>query len=264
MNRLVLVCGVGIGASLYFLYALFAGIFLERLVLSTITTIELVLVVDQFVKVTVAAAHYRTKPPRVEVLLFFFSLDLLVGVAIIVASAAYPSVFLNDLVTTFFSSWTAGIVLALPPYLIFVSVIQVMRSRNPLVVLLSPAFAFSFVAFAASSLVAFKSAFSLADFLQFLIRAADSAVSSGPVPGLSSLYLLVPSVVTFCSLIVRITIPTPASATPPRVTFVLPLVAAVVGLTWLYAGVRVAPNTLLSFTVPGVLMAGALFAYMRR
>ncbi|MGH9918070.1 MAG: hypothetical protein ACRD6W_04255 [Nitrososphaerales archaeon] len=264
MNRIVLVCGVGVGASLYFLYALFAGIFLERLALSTVTALELVVVMDQFVKVAAAAAHYRTKPPRIEVLLFFFSLDLLVGVAMIVASVAYPSLLLNGLVDTFFSSWIAGIILLLPPYLIFVSVIQVMRSRDPLVVLLSPAFTFSFVAFAASSLVAFKSAFSFADFLQFLIRAIDSALSSGPVPGLSNLYLLVPSLVTFCSLIVRMTIPTPASAPPPRVTFVLPLLAAVVGLAWIYAGVQIAPNTLWSFTVPGVLMAGVLFAFMRR
>jgi len=263
MNRLVLVCGVGVSASLYFLYALFTGIFLERLVLSTVTAIELEVVAVQFIKVAMLVSRYGTKPPRFEVLLWLSTLEVIAVIGLLVAYAVDPILSFESLADTFFSVWVAGIALAFPPYLIYISVSQMMRSRNPFL-LLSPALEFCFLAFAASSLLAFRDTFSFADFFQFLVGAANAALSSGPVPGLSTLYLLVPSWVMFCSLIVRITIPTPESATPARVTFVLPLLAAVVGLAWLYAGVRVAPNTLLSFTVPGVLIAGALFAYMRR
>ena len=263
MNRLVLVCGVGVGASLYFLYALFARIFLEHLVLSTVTAIELEVVAVQFIKVVTLVSRYRTKPPRLEVLLWVSTLEILVAMGLLLAFAVDPLVSFENLYEAFFSVWMAGIALAFPPYLIYLSVVQMMRSRNPFL-LLSPALEFCFLAFAASSLLAFGETFSLADFFTFLVKAGSAALSSGPVPGLSTPYLLVPSLVTFCSLIVRITIPTPESATPPRVTFVLPLLASVVGLAWIYAGVRFAPNTLLSFTVPGVLIAGALFAYMRR
>jgi hypothetical protein len=263
MNRLVLVCGVGVGASLYFLYALFLGVFLERLVLSTVTAIELEVVAVQFIKVAWMVSRYRTKPPRLEVLLWLSTVEVLIAMALLLAFAVDPILSFENLYETFFSVWMAGISLALPPYLIYISVVQMMGSRNPFL-LLSPALEFCFLAFAASSLFAFGGTFSFADFFQFLVGAANSALSSGPAPGYSALYILVPSVVTFCSLIVRVTIPTPESATPPRVTFVLPLLAAVVGLAWIYAGVRVAPNTLLSFTVPGVVIAGALFAYMRR
>jgi hypothetical protein len=263
MNRLVLVCGVGVGASLYFLYALFTAIFLERLVLSTVTAIELEVVAVQFIKVALLVGRYRTKPPRLEVLLWVSTIEILVAIALLLAFAVDPILPFQNLYEAFFSVWTAGIALAFPPYLIYISVVQMTRSRNPFL-LLSPALEFCFLAFAASSLLAISGTLSLTNFFIFLVGAANAALSSGPVPGLSTLYLLVPSLVTFCSLIVRITIPTPESATPPRVTFVLPLLAAVVGLAWIYAGVRVAPNTLLSFTVPGVLLAGALFAYMRR
>jgi hypothetical protein len=263
MNRLVVVCGVGVATSLYFMYALFAGLFLERLVLSTVTAIELEVVAFQFMKVAFLVGRYRTKPPRVEVMVWLSTVDVIVAMALLLASVFDPVFSFTNLYQTFFSVWLAGITLAFPPYLIYVSVVQMARSRNPFL-LLSPAIEFCFLAFFASSLFAFRDPLSLANYFLFLVGAAGAALSSGPVPGLSTLYLLVPSLVTFCSLIVRITIPTPESATPPRVTFVLPLLAAVVGLGWVYAGVRVAPNTLLSFTVPGVLIAGALFAYMRR
>ncbi|HUK74869.1 MAG TPA: hypothetical protein VLU99_03680, partial [Nitrososphaerales archaeon] len=66
MNKIILVCSAAVGVSLYFLYALFAGIFLERLVLSTVTVVELVVVAAQLIKVAGVAAHYRTRPPRLE------------------------------------------------------------------------------------------------------------------------------------------------------------------------------------------------------
>jgi hypothetical protein len=263
MNRLVLVCGVGVAASLYFLYALFAGLFLERLVLSTVTAIELEVVGVQFIKIVLLFNRYRTKPPRVEVILWISTLDVIVAMVLLLVFAIDPVFSFTNLYETFFSVWLAGISLAFPPYLIYISVVQMMKSRNPLV-LLSPAIEFCFLAFFASSLLAFADPLSFANFFLFLVSALTAALSSGPIPGLSTLYLLVPSLVTFCSLIVRVTIPTPESAAHPRVTFVLPLLAAVVGLAWVYAGVRVAPNTLFSFTVPGILIAGALFAYMRR
>jgi hypothetical protein len=180
------------------------------------------------------------------------------------AYAATSSLFWSNLASTIISTWVAGIALALPPYLIFVSVIQMMRSRNPMQLLLSPALAFGLLAFAASSMLASVNTFSFANFFQSLLNLANLDLSSETIPGLSTLFLLIPSVVVFCSLFIRITVTTPMSATPSRVSFVLPLLGAVVGLGWISAGVRVAPNTLLSFTVPGVMIVVVLYAYLRR
>jgi hypothetical protein len=264
MNKLVLVCSVGAGASLCFLYALFASIFLERLIPSTVTTVELVVVAVQFIKVAGMVGHYRTRPPRAEILLWLLSVETIVVLGIMVAYAATSNLFWSDLAGTVISTWVAGTALALPPYLIFVSVVQMMRSRNPMQLLLSPALAFGFLAFAASSLLASVNTFSFASFFQLLLNLGILDLSSGTIPGLSTLSLFIPSVVVFCSLFVRITVPTPTSATPSRVSFVLPLLGATVGLGWASEGVRVAPNTLLSFTVPGVIIVVVLYAYMRR
>ena len=94
MNRLVLVCGVGVAASLYFLYALFAGLFLERLVLSTVTVIELEVVGVQFIKIVLLVNRYRTKPPRVEVILWISTLDVIVAMVLLLVFAttrSFPS-----------------------------------------------------------------------------------------------------------------------------------------------------------------------------
>jgi hypothetical protein len=264
MNRLVLICSVGVGVSLCFLYALFASIFLERLILSTVTTVELVVVAVQFIKVAGMVGHYRTQPPRAAILLWLLSMETVVVLGIVVAYAATSSLFWTNLASTIISTWAAGIALALPPYLIFVSVVLMMRSRDSMQLLLSPAVTFGFLAFAASSLLASVNTFSFANFLQLLLNLANLDLSSEAIPGLSTIFLLIPSVVVFCSLLVRITVPTPMSATPSRVSFVLPLLGAAVGLGWASAGVRVAPNTLLSFTVPGVMIVVVLYAYLRR
>jgi hypothetical protein len=264
MNKLVLVCSAGLGVSLCFLYALFAGMFLERLVLSTVTVVELAVVAAQFIKVAGMLGRYRTQPPRAEILLWLLSLETVVVLGIFVAYVATSSPFWSNLASSVISTWVAGIALALPPYLIFVSVVQMMRSRNPMQLLLLPALEFGFLAFAASSMLAFVNTFSFANFFQSLLHFANVDLSSETIPGLSTLFLLIPSVVVFCSLFVRITVPTPTSATPSRVSFVLPLLGAAVGLGWVSAGARVAPNTLLSFTVPGVMIVVVLYAYMRR
>jgi hypothetical protein len=264
MNKLVLVCSVAVGVSLYFLDALFASLFLERLVISSVTTVELVVLADQFIKVAWVLGHYRTRPPRVDILFFVFSLEIVVVIGGLVAYVATSSLFFSDLVNTIFPTWVAGVFLALPPYLIFVAVVQMIRSRNPYLVLLLPALEFGFLAFAASSMLHFVSTYSFSEFLQLLQGSASLELSAGTISGLSNLYLLVPSVVVFCSLFVRITVPTPTSATPPRVSFVLPLLGAAVGLGWISAGVRVVPNTLLAFTVPGIIIVAVLYAYMRR
>jgi hypothetical protein len=264
MNKLVLVCSAAVGVSLSFLFALFAGILLERLILSTVTVVELVVVAAQFIKVAGLVGHYRTRPPRVEILLWVFSLDTIVVIAVLFIYGLTSSLFWADLVNTIFSTWVAGITLALPPYLIFLSVVQMTRSRDPIQLILLPALVFAVLASVSSSLVSYGNALSFANFLPFMFQYANIYLSTGTIPGFSALYLFVPSVVMLCSLAVRITVPTPTSATPPRVSLVLPLLGAAVGLGWFSAAGRTVPNTLLSFTIPAVIIVAVLYAYIRR
>jgi hypothetical protein len=264
MNKLVLVCSAAVGLSLSFLFALFAGMLLGRLTHSTVTVVELVVVAVEFIQVAALVGHYRTRPPKIEILLRVFSLEILVMIFIFVAYALTASLFWADLVNTVFSTWVAGISLTLLPYLIFVVVVQMMRSRDPVQLLLLPALVFAVLAILSSSLVVFGNAISFASFLSFISQYTNIYLSAGIIPGSYTLYLLVPSVVMFCSLVVRITVPTPTSATPPRVSFVLPLLGAAVGLGWVSAWGRAVPDTLLTFTLPAVIIVVVLYAYLRR
>lgn len=264
MNRLVLVCGAAVGLSLYSLYAVFAGFFLERLVLSTVTGVELAVVLAELIQVAWILGTYRARQPRAEVFVRLFFLDVAAMIFFLMVYIFTASTFWANLFTTVFYTWIAATALVLTPYLVLVSVIQIVRSQDPFQLLLSPALIYGFLAFAATSLVAFSNPFSLADLFPYFVQYATVDLSAGVVPGLSSLYLLIPSVAMLCSLAVRITIPTPTSATPPRVEFVLPLFGVAVSLVWVFAGARAVPNTLLSFTLPGAIIVGLLYAYIRR
>lgn len=263
MNRLVSVCSVAAGISLYFLYALFVRIFFERLMFSTITTVELAVLAAEVILVGWIAGTYRTRLPKAEVLLRLFFLEAVAMIMLLMVYIFTASAFWGGLFSTVFYTWVAATALILTPYLVFISVLQMMRSKDPFQLLLSPALMFAFVAFAASSLLVFSNPFSFATYFPYLVQYANIDLSSGVIPGLSSLYLLVPSVVMFCSLVVRITVPTPVSATPPRVTFILPLLGAAVSLGWVSLSARAVPNTLFSFTVPGIIAVAALYAYIR-
>jgi len=264
MNRLVLVCSVAVGISLSFLYALLAVNFFERLVLSTVTVVELAVLSAELVKVLGLFGYYRARLPRAEVVLRLFFVEVLVVMMFLLGYIATASPFWGDLFTTVFYTWVAATALVVTPYAILVSVVDMTRTQDPLRLLLSPALLFAYLAFAASSLTAFANTFSFATFFPYMVQYANADISAGKVPGLSSVFVLVPSVVVFCSLAVRITFPTPTSATPPRVTFVLPLFGVAVTLGWLYAGLTVVPNTLLAFTVPGIIVLAVLYAYIRR
>lgn len=264
MNRLVLVCSAAVGLSLSFLYLLFATVFIGRLELSTVSAVELAVVGAQLLQVAWLAARFRTRTPRPEVVLRLFFAEVVVMIGLLLVYVLTATTFWGNMFSTVFYTWVAGNALVIPPYAIFVSVMRLMRSKNPDELVLGPALIFAFLAFAASSLVAFTNAFSFASFFPYLVQYASIDLSAGTVPGLSSVYLLVPSVVMFCSLVVRVTVPTPASATPPRVTFVLPLLGTAVSLGWVYAGASAVPNTLLSFTLPGLVIVGVLYAYIRR
>jgi hypothetical protein len=264
MNRIVLACSVAAGVSLYFVYALATILFVRHLDVSTITLVESVVIISQMARLAGVVAYYGAKPARVEVLLVLFSFETFVVMALILRYLAAPAPIFSSLADTIFSTWIAALFVVLPSYLAFVVVSQMAHYRSLTAVLLSVALEFGFLTFAATTMLAFSGTITFAGFFDFLIGAARADVTAGSVPALTTLYILVPSVAVFCSLLVYTTIPTATSLVPAKVTFVLPLLGAAIALAWVFAAVLFIPNTLLSFTVPGIVIAALLWAYMRR
>lgn len=256
-------CSAVVGVSLYFVYALTVVLFLQHLILSSVILIEVVIILAQFAKLAGVVGHYGKKPARPKVLLILFSFETLIVLVLIVVYATSPSVYMSNLVNIVFSTWVAALFIVTPSYLIFAAVMQMTRNRSPIVSLLSPTLGFGFLAFAASTMLASSSNFTFASFFQYLIGVARYDIASGTIPALTHLYILIPSVAVFSSMFIYATVPTSTSMVPPRVSFVLPLLAAIVTLAWVLAGV-VVQNTLLSFTLPGMIVVALLWVYMRR
>jgi hypothetical protein len=165
---------------------------------------------------------------------------------------------------TVFSTWIAALFTVLPSYLILVGVAQMVRDQRLVRVLLPVAFELGLLVFIASTLSGSVGTFTFANFFDFLVSATRSGSPARAIPPLPALSILVSSVAVYCSLLVYATIPTSASPVQPKANFVLPLMSAAVSLGWVYAAVLILPNSLLSFTVPGIALVAVLWGYMRR
>jgi hypothetical protein len=172
--------------------------------------------------------------------------------------------FYSQLANEIFSTWVAALFTILPSYLIFAGVAQMVRNRRLVVVLLPIALELGFLIFIATSVAGFGGTFTFASFFDFLVTVTTSKTPAATISALTSLSVLVPSVAVYCSLLVYSTIPATTSVVQPKVTFILPLLSAAVSLGWVYAAVLILPNSLLSFTVPGVILVALLWGYMRR
>ena len=252
------------GVSLYFVYVLSAVLFTDHLDLSTVNILESVIIITQVVRLAGIVAYFGAKPARIEVLLVLLSFETFVVMGLIVLYLISPSPGYSQLAHTIFSTWIAALFIVLPSYLIFTGVTQMTQNRSLIAVLLSLTLEFGFLTFAASTMLGYGGTFSFANFFDFLIAAGKFDVAAGTIPGLSTVSILVPSVTVYCALLVYTTVPTATSVVPPKVTFVLPFLGAAAALGWVYATVLVLPNTLLSFTVPGIIIVALLWAYMRR
>jgi len=250
--------------TLYLVYALSTVLFLQHLDTSKIDLIESVIIITQVVRLAGIVSYFGLKPARIEVMLVLLSFETFVVMGLIVLYLISPSPLFSQLAHTIFSTWIAALFTVLPSYLIFTGVAEMTRNRSLTVVLLSLTLEFGFITFAASTMLGFGGTFTFANFFDFLIAAAKFDLAAGTIPELSTLFLIVPSAVMYCALLVYTTIPTATSVVPPKVTFVLPLLGAAVSLGWVIAAVLIFPNTLLSFTVPGIIVVALLWAYMRR
>lgn len=208
-------------------------------------------------------AYYRGRPARIEVVLILLSFETFVVMGLILLYLVSPLPVYSSLAHTVFSTWIAALLTVLPSYIIFAGVSQMAANKSLVAVILAVALEFGFLTFVAGAMMVYNGTYTLATFFDFLVSVAKSQVSVGTVPALSALSLLVPSVAVFCSLLVYATISSPTAPVQPKVTFLLPLASALASLAWVYAAVVLVPNSLLSFTVPGIIVVALVWIYAR-
>jgi hypothetical protein len=264
MNRVILVSSAAAGLSLIVLYALFLDLFVGHLGRPAVDLVESVVIITQIARLAGVIAYYGTKPARLEVLLVLFSLETFLVMFLILAYLVDPATAYSNLAHSVFSTWIAALFTILPAYLIFAGTVQMTRSRSLISVVPSFALEFGLLTFASSALLSFTGTFNFGNFFDFLVSSAKGDLTSGAVPDLSALAIVLPSITMYCALLVYTTASTAEVAVPPRVTFVLPFLGAALALAWIFSGAYLVRNTLLTFTVPGMIVVAVLWAYMRR
>lgn len=264
MNKVLAACTIAAGASLSVVYLLSTALFLQHLDASNVDTIESVIVATQVLRLAGIIAYFGSKPARIEVMLVLFSLETFIVMGLIVTYLLSPAAFLSQLAHEIFSTWMSSLFTILPPYLIFTGVGEMARNKGLVQVVLPISLEFGFLTFSASTLLGFPGTFTLGDFFDFLTSIAKSDLAGAVIPQLSTIFLLVPSVTIYCALLVYAAIPGGTNVVSPKPTFVLPLLGSLLSLAWVFGSLYLSPNTLLSFTAPGIIIAGFLWAYMRR
>jgi len=226
--------------------------------------VESLVIITQIARLAGLVAYFGLKPARVEVLLVLLSLETFVVMGLILLYLIYPSAVFSQLAHTVFSTWIVALFTILPSYLIFTGIVGMTRGRSLTGVLVPLSLEFGFLSFAASTMLGFAGTFNLGNFFDFVVSAAKTDLAAGAVPQVSALFIIIPSVAIYCSLLVDSTLSSAAGNVSPRVNFVLPLLGAAVALGWIYGAATFVQNTLLSFTLPGILLVALLWAYMRR
>lgn len=237
---------------------------MQHLDRSKIDLVESLVIITQVARLAGLFAYFGLKPARVEVLLVLLSLETFVVMGLILLYLISPSAIFSQLAHTVFSTWIVALFTILPSYLVFTGIIAMTRSRSLTTVLVSLSLEFGFLTFAASTMLGFGGTFNLANFFDLIVSAAKTDLSAGAVPQASALFVIIPSVAMYCSLLVYATLSTTASDVSPKVNFVLPFLSAAVALGWVFGAASFVPNTLLSFAVPGFIVVALLWAYMRR
>jgi hypothetical protein len=277
----VLVCSAIVGVSLYFIYIVAAFLFLRHLDAASTNIIEWAIIITQIFRLVGIVAYFGSRPVRIEVLLVALSFETFIVMGLIVTYILTQATFASSLAHTIFSTWIASLFTVLPPYLIFTGLTQMRKNRGVTQVVIPLALEFGFLVFAVSAMLGFGGTFGLGNFFDFLISSAKYDLALGAIPAVITLSILVPSVATYCGLLIYSTIPggpsTPSSSmmkagtavtasgsTPTKVMFVLPMASAAISLAWVFIAVSFFPNTLLSFGAPGIILVILLWAYMRR
>lgn len=263
-NRTVLACGILVALSLYFVYGFATALFLQHLQFSSVDLLESLIIVTLAARIVGIVGYYRSRPAKVEVLLILLSLEVFVVMALVASFFITQDVAYSNLAHTIFSTWVADLFVVLPSYIVFAGAVQMFRGRGLVAVLVSLALEFGFLSFAASTMLVYGGTFTFSNFFDFLLAAAKTDIASGLIPGLSSVAILVPSVAFYCSLLVYATVTIQSGRVIPRVSYGLPFIGTTIALCWVYLAFKILPNTLLSFTAPGLLLVVLLWAFMRR
>lgn len=196
-------------------------------------------------------------------LVVLFSLETFAVTGLILLNLLSPAPLYGKLAQDIFSTWVAALLSVLPPYFIFAGLSQMARGERLVAVLLPVGLEFGLLAFTGTTVLLFNGTFTFSGFFNSLVSLGRAAASPVGIPAAAALPILVPSVALYCSLLLYSATQATTSL-QPRVTFVLPLVAAAVSLGWVYAAVLLLPDSLLSMTIPGFALVTVIWAYMRK
>lgn len=200
-SRIAAACALAFGAALYSIYALFTGLFVMRLEVSSLDVarwIAALAMVGAFAAVMAAFAFRRRVPVT---LLLLFGADFFVTLGIGVAYALTKLPWLLPLTYSIDGAAITAFVVGGPACLIFFTAVEIARNRGVGRVLLGALLEMATLYFFVGALSYSTGTFQFNSFPSLLMVAAREDVAAGAIPQILDATAIAPLAAAYCSLL---------------------------------------------------------------
>ncbi len=251
-----IVCSVVVGLTLLYLYLSFLSSFFSNPGLYPQTTIEIVVVLAQIVKVAAILSFRRLRSVGSVTIWVIFALETLAIPFLTVAFLVTGDRGYLELFRQIFSVWPAALLLIAPPYLIFRFSAEMFTRVDLKRTLPSAVLEFSFLTFIANLfLTGAGTITSIEGVTGLLLSGLRGAIPGGRGVLPPNSLLAVPSIALYLALIVYAALPGENSSNLDVPTILLlPLLSTVGLLIWVLFAAVFVPNAIISLTIPSALL----------
>ncbi len=250
---------LGAGASLGYLYLLFAVALIDGIDPTRLNVVELAIVITGAARLVAVFVLPELRNAKAEVVWILFSIETFLVVGLMGVFLYTSDPFYSRLVVDVFSTWLTVLALLTPPYTIFRCAVSMVRESKLWGILVSIIVEFGFLVFMNNMVSQVKAPINIGNFLTTVILSVRSDVVGGRNPLVGVSQFAEAAILLYVALIVYVAFPAWHQKADPAPILVPAVVSTVVLLGWISLATLFIPNTYLSLTVPTVILTALVW-----
>jgi hypothetical protein len=248
-----------VGASLLYVYLVFAVAFVQKVDPSGLNPIEQAIVITQAARLVAVFVVPRLRKANAEVVWTLFSLESFFVVGLMGLFLYTSDVYYSRVVVDVFSTWITTLLLLTPPYTVFRYSANMVKGSKLWGIFLSIIMEFGFLLFLNNMISQISAPINFGDFLSKLIVNVREDVVGRKNPVAVGSHFAEPAVLLYVGLIVYAAFPH-KNAKPNPTSVLVPALASTVALFgWISLAAAFIPSTLLSLTAPTLILVALIW-----
>lgn len=250
---------LGAGASLGYLYLVFAVAFIDNIDPARLNAVELAIVVTLAARLVAVFVLPELRNAKVEVVWILFSVETFLVVGLMGVFLYTSDPFYSRLVVDVFSTWLTTLAVVTPPYTIFRCAVSMVRESKLWGILVSVIAEFGFLVFMNNMVSQIKAPINIRSFLTAVILNVRSDVVGGKNPLVGVSQFAEAAILLYVALIVYAAFPAWHRKVDSAPILVPAVASTMVLFGWISLATGFMPNTYLSLTVPTILLTALVW-----